>query len=294
MKRNTTDERVITKERLESYRKYLLESEKASNTVEKYIRDVEKLRKYANGRKITKELLLDYREYLLHQSYEPSSINTFLVAANGFLTFMEWYGTCVKCLRIQKEVFADEKRELSQEEFNRLVETAKKKDNKRLACILITFGSTGIRVGELRYVTVEAVRAGRMTVRNKGKNRTVILPDDLCAQLRLYIAENHIEKGVVFRTSKGNPVNRSNLWREMQSLCRDAHVDTAKVFPHNCRHLFARVYFTINKDIVKLANLLGHTSIETTKIYLRTSVREYMGEINRMGIVVDVMGCCTA
>lgn len=285
-------EKWITEEQIEEYRTYLRETEKAPNTVEKYIRDVRKLLEYADGREITKELMLDYREYL-QKDYKAKSINSFLVAANRFFAFMRWTEIIIKQLKVQEDVFADEDREMSEAEFKRLVETAKKKGKTRLAMILVTFGSTGIRVSELRFLTVETVKAGKMTVRNKGKSRTVILPEKLCKQLSVYIAKNHIATGVVFCTSKGNPINRSNLWREMKSVCEEAHVDDTKVFPHNCRHLFARLYYAVNKDIVKLANLLGHTSIETTRIYLRTGIREYMGELNRMGIVVDVMGYCT-
>lgn len=283
-------EKLITEEQLKEYRIYLRENEKAANTVEKYIRDIRKLLEYADGREITKELMLDYREYLQEKGYKAKSINSFLVAANRFFAFMRWTGIFIKQLKVQEEVFADEQREMSEEEFKRLVETAKKQGKTRLALILVTFGATGIRVSELRFLTVEAVKSGKMNVRNKGKSRTVILPEELCAQLSMYAAKNHIKTGVVFRTSKGNPVNRSNLWKEMKSICEEAHVDDTKVFPHNCRHLFARLYYAVKKDIVKLANLLGHSSIETTRIYLRTSIKEYRGELNQMGIIIDVMG----
>lgn len=280
--------RIITEELMVQYGNSLRENERAGSTVEKYIRDVRKLQIYAAGREITKELMLDYREHLQRKGYKTKSINSFLVAANRFFVFMEWRESCIRLLKMQEEVFADEAREMSKEEYRRLVQAARKLGKKRLALILVTICATGIRVSELCWLTAEALRKGRMTVRNKGKSRTVILPEQLCTMLRVYAAQNRISSGVIFRTANGNPVNRSNLWKEMKSLCEEARVDAAKVFPHNLRHLFARLFYAIDKNIVKLANILGHASIETTRIYLRTSAREYMGNLQQMGVILNV------
>lgn len=290
MKTNTPEKRLITEERIAQFAAQLREEERSENTVNKYTRDIGKLRDYAADREITKELLLAYRADLQTRDYKVASINSYLVAANRFCEIMQWHGLAVKQLRIQREVFADEKREVDEHDYKRLVATALRIGKIRLAMILVTLAATGIRVSELPYLTLEAARRGRMTVTNKGKTRLVLLPTDLCRQLIHYAKEREIRTGVLFRTSYGNPINRSNLWKEMKALCEKSGVDPTKAFPHNFRHLFARLYNAVNNNIVRPANLLGHASIETTRLYLRTSPREYEGELEQMGVVLRVMG----
>lgn len=281
--------RKITLEVLESYREYLYEEEKAKQTIEKYMCDLKKLMEYAGDRNITKELMISYKEYLLYEKqYKVTSINSFLVAANRFFEYMEWYEIRIKTLKVQTEIFCMEEKELSKKEYKKLVETAKREKKYRLAMILQTICSTGIRVSELTALTVACVRKGVMEVSNKGKIRKVLLPEQLRKQLLIYIAETEIKCGVVFRTKSGKPINRRNVWRDMKVLCKSAGIKDSKVFPHNLRHLFAKSFYSMKKDISKLADILGHSNIETTRIYLRTSSREYRKQLDRMELVLEI------
>ncbi len=281
--------RILSEEHLEKYRAYLYSEEKAEQTIEKYMRDLKKLAKYAGRREITKDLMISYKEYLLKENrYKASSINSFLVAANRFFQYMEWYGIGVRTLRVQREPFCSEDRELTREEYKRLVQTAKKEGKYRLAMVIQTICATGIRVSELSALTVDSVRRGVMEVNNKGKIRKVFIPEQLQKQLLLYSAGIGIRKGAVFCTRSGKPLNRCNVWRDMKALCQKAKVRESKVFPHNLRHLFARTYYALKKDVVKLADILGHSKIETTRVYLRTSSREYRRQLRQMGLVLEM------
>lgn len=279
-------EKIITKELLTQYEKHLKEEEKAEATIQKYIRDINKLAAYAGNTPVTKEVMLDYKTYLKEQGYEASSINSYIVAANRFFEYMEWYGVRVRQLRLQKEAYVPEESELTKAEYKRLVITAKRMGKLRLAMIIMTICATGIRISELSALTVTGVKRGVIHVDNKGKIRKVIITEELQKSLLLYITSNNIKNGVVFCTSKGNPVNRSNIWKEMKSICKESGVDEKKVFPHNLRRLFARIFHSMEKDIAKLADILGHSSIETTRIYIRTSIREYRRQIKRMDVIV--------
>lgn len=281
--------RRITAEILERYREYMYGEEKAKQTIEKYMRDLQKLMEYVGDRNITKELMISYKEYLLNEKqYKVTSINSFLVAANRFFEYMEWYEIRVKTLKVQTEIFCLEERELSKGEYKKLVETAKKEKKYRLAMILQTICATGIRVSELSALTVAGVRKGIMEVNNKGKIRKVLIPEQLRKQLLIYIAENEIKWGVIFCTKSGKPINRRNVWRDMKVLCKSADVKESKVFPHNLRHLFAKSFYSIKKDISKLADILGHSNIETTRIYLRTNSREYRKQLDKMELVLEI------
>ena len=280
--------RIIKEKMLGRYVAYLKKEEKSEATISKYLCDLKKLVAYMDGREVDKERMLSYKDKLLNQDgYKVSSINSFLVAANGFFAFMGWLDLKVKTYRVQQETFCPENKCLSKEEYYRLVKAAKETGKIRLAMILQTICAMGIRVSELGAVTVEAVRNNSVTIYNKGKIRTVFFPDELRKELLYYISRNGIQKGPVFCTASGKAVNRSNIWREMKSLCKKAGVDEDKVFPHNLRHLFATVFYEMKKDIAKLADVLGHSNIETTRLYIKTTGREHRKQLNQMKLVPE-------
>ncbi|MCM1282642.1 MAG: site-specific integrase [Muribaculaceae bacterium] len=281
-------ERVMTKELLEQYQDYLFNEEKEAATIEKYMRDLKKFTSFTGEQELNKSLVIAYKNYLREQGYKISSINSFLVAVNRFFIFAGWHELRVKAYRKQREVFCAENRHLTKAEYQRLVRTASKNGRDRLAMILQTICATGIRISELTFVTVESVYDGMMEIHCKGKLRTVLFPKRLQKLLKKYISKNEIGEGYVFCTSGGKPVDRSNVWREMKTLCKEAGVDEEKVFPHNLRHLFAQVFYEIKKDIAKLADILGHSSIETTRIYMKTSSREHRKQLEMMGLVLEI------
>ena len=279
--------RIITEKLLDMYREYLYEEEKSTATIKKYICDLNKLKRYADGRELTKTLVINYKEYLQKcEHYKASSINSFLTAANGFFRFMEWYELHVKTIRIQKNVFLPKKKDLSKAEYKKLVRAAVKTGKYRLAMIIQTVCSTGIRISELADISVESVRQGTVEVSCKGKKRVILLPSRLQKMLMKYIDKNGIKSGPVFCTSKGKPVDRSNIWKEMKNLCEKARVGKEKIFPHNLRHLFAKTFYSVEKDISKLADVLGHSSIETTRLYIMTSSDKHRKILNKMDLVV--------
>ncbi len=281
--------RRITNRMLDDYRVYLYEQEKSSATIQKYMRDLDKLVQYAAGRNVDKLLVIRYKEYLKNdRDYKTSSINSFLVAANRFFDFMKWYELKVKTYKIQKETFMPENKELSKDEYKRLVRTAMQGGKKRIGMIVQTICATGIRVSELSSITVSAVKCGMATLYNKGKERQILIPRDLQVRLLHYIRKNEIKTGAVFQTSKGKAVDRTWIWREMKKLCEEAEVEKDKVFPHNLRHLFARTFYTLYRDIVKLADMLGHSNIETTRIYLKESYTEHRKQLEKLDLLISV------
>lgn len=278
-------ERLLTPELIERYADCLQESEKAGNTVQKYRRDLTALWKWINGRQLEKSVLIEWKEHL-GAVYAAASVNSMLAALNGFLQFMGWQELTVRPLKIQKNLFCDEERELTKEEYMRLVGAAKAEGNERLSLILQTICATGIRVSELKFITVEAVRLGRAEIRNKGKCRTIFLPARLCILLKKYLQKNNRTVGPVFVTKTGKTVDRSNIWRDMKKICERAEVAPGKVFPHNLRHLFARTYYSMEKDISRLADILGHTNIGTTRIYTMESGQTHARQMERMELVI--------
>lgn len=222
----------------------------------------------------------------MEQKYRPAGVNGRLVAANGFFSFFGRYDLRMKLLRIQKEIFAKEEKELTKGEYIRLVQAAERKGNMRLSLVIQTICATGIRVSELQYITVESLKKGRTEVNCKGKRRVIFLPMDLLRKLKNYAKEKGISTGVIFCTRTGCPLNRCNIWSDMKKLCRDAQVNPQKVFPHNLRHLFARTFYSLEKDIAKLADLLGHSNIETTRIYIMESGREHQEKLEKMRLVI--------
>lgn len=230
-------------------------------------------------------MLIEWKEHLAKE-YAPASVNTVLAALNGFLKFMGWDDLKVKPLKIQRSLFTDGSRELSREEYARLVRAAEKPGNRRLSLVLQTICSTGIRVSELKFITVAAVQAGRAEVSNKGKRRTVFLPKKLSKMLLAYLKEQKIREGPIFVTRRGKPLDRSNIWRDMKALCESAGVDPVKVFPHNLRHLFARTYYSVEKDLSRLADILGHSSVNTTRIYTMESGTVHLMQLERLGLLI--------
>ena len=270
------------------FQEYLMREERAPATCARYQHDVRlflQYRKRENIRsEVTKEQVIGFKEYLLAQ-YRARSVNSMLTAVNCFLEFMGWPECRVRLMKIQRQMFAEEERELKKEEYYRLVEAARKAGKRRLEMILQTLCGLGLRISELAFVTVEAVRRGRLYITNKGKNRMLYLPKLLQKELQTYVQEQRRENGPVFTTRSGRPVDRSNVWREMKTLREEAAVPPEKIFPHNLRHLFARTFYEMGKDVMKLAALLGHSSIETTRIYTATSGRECRQQMEEMGLV---------
>ena len=267
------------------YETALQEAEKSAATMEKYLHHVRQFVAHDAGRRIDKALVLEYKTRL-GKLYAPSSANAALAAVNGFLRFWGFESCCVKPFKVQKQVYCSEEKELTREEYVRLVRAAKEKSSERLALLLETICATGIRVSELPYITVEAVARGEAVVHCKGKTRTVFLPAALQKKLRRYMQSQKIQSGPVFITRTGKPMNRSNIWREMKALCERAKVAPSKVFPHSLRHLFARTFYSIDHDVAKLADLLGHSNINTTRIYIITTGAEHRRKMETMRLVI--------
>lgn len=278
-------ELVVTKAAVTTYLQFLKIQEKSKGTLEKYQRELLDLAKYLAGKKVTREDLVVWKEEL-EKRYSPAGVNGRLVAANGFFSFYGRYDLRLKLLKIQKEIFMKEEKELTRAEYGRLVRTAERKGKERLSLLIQTICATGIRVSELEFITVEAVKRGRAEVNCKGKRRVIFLPARLQKKLKAYAAKKGISKGVIFAAKSGRPLHRGNIWAEMKKLCKDAEVSPEKVFPHNLRHLFARFFYSLDKDIAKLADMLGHSNIETTRIYIMESGRIHRQKLERMRLVL--------
>lgn len=276
--------KVVTEELVQDFKMYLLNEEKAVSTVEKYIHDILVFISWLSGESITKEAVMKYKRELIGK-LAPSSVNSVISSLNSFFVFAGMHDCKVKSLKIQKQIFANKNKELSKEEYNRLLSIAYKKKNLRLYYLMQTMCSTGIRVSELRFVTVEAVKHGQAVINGKGKMRVVILAKQLCKMLKLYIKENKIKSGCVFVTRTGKPLDRSNIWKQLKRLCQAANVEESKVFPHNLRHLFARTYYAVQKDIVRLADVLGHSNVNTTRIYTMESGEVHRRQIQKLGLL---------
>ena len=256
---------------------------RSAGTVEKYIRDVEAFARWLDGRELTDAA--GWRELLAQRGYAPSTVNSMLSALNSFLRFLGREDCRVRFLRVQRRVFRERGRELNREEYQRLLESARSQGRERLALLMEAVCSTGIRVSEVRCLTVEAALRGRAEVSLKGKIRTVLLPAKLCRKLLKYAKTQKTASGEIFLTKSGKGLSRGQIWREMKDLCQAAGVERSKVFPHNLRHLFARAFYRASRDIVKLADVLGHSSIDTTRIYLMTTGEEHARQLERLGLV---------
>lgn len=277
---------ILTQTLVDKFIIYLKLNERSRATIEKYQRDIKKFMYYLpKNCYLNKLVVLNWKESLIQQNYAVSSINSMLAAINSLFHFLNWEELRVKQMKIQRQPFRQNEKDLSRAEYRLLLQTAKERKNMRLYFILQTICSTGLRVSELSFVSVEAVNRGTMTVSLKGKSRIVFLPQVLCVRLRRYIKENGIKKGSIFLTHRGKPISRHQIWVEMKNLAKFAKVETSKVFPHNLRHLFALCYYSQDKDLAKLADLLGHSSLETTRLYVVMSGSEHEKLINRMKLI---------
>ena len=278
-------ERQLSKELIEKFKAHLLNEERSPATLEKYLHDLRIFYSFMEGRALTKASVLEYKSALL-KKYAVTSANSMLAAVSSFFGYLGWRDLCVKQYKIQRSAFCPEEKELTRAEYIRLVEAAKRKGNERLNLIIQTICGSGIRVSELEYITVEAVERGEAFVSCKGKKRHVFIVHELKKKLLRYAREQRISSGAVFVTRTGKPVSRHNVWRDMKTLCREAEVSPTKVFPHNLRHLFARTFYGIEKDIAKLADILGHSSINTTIIYIATTAVEHKRKMENMRLII--------
>lgn len=276
--------RITTKD-IVGFREHLILEERSVATIQKYIRDVKAFMAYAQNSAITKETVIAYKKYL-QENYAVRSVNSMLASINSFFSFFGWNDLKVKSLKLQQQVFCPEEKELTKGEYTRLCRAAVRKHNERLNLILQTICGTGIRVSELQYITVEAVKHGEAVVNCKAKTRSVFIVKELRQKLLRYAAEQNIKSGIIFVTRTGKPISRTNIWREMKALCVEADVNPQKVFPHNLRHLFARVFYGIEKDIAKLADILGHSSINTTRIYIISTGTEHHQRMENMRLII--------
>ncbi len=275
---------VLTEEVIEAFERYLISEERSSFTIEKYIRDAHRFAGFADGREITRELSVAYKQKLVADGYTVRSINSMLSAINSLLGFLDRKDLQVRKLKLQKAIFCPKEKELTKDEYIRLFEAAE--DDRRLQLILETICGTGIRVSELSYFTVEAVCGGEVIVSCKNKTRIILIPEKLRKLLLMYCGDEGIKSGIIFRTRTGKPLDRSNICRNMKALCGKAGVDEAKVSPHSLRKLFARTFYSKEKDIAKLADILGHSSIETTRIYIMATESEHRKKIEQLGLVI--------
>lgn len=274
----------ITNELIKNFRRYLIEEEKATATVEKYIRDVNAFAEWLGENILDKEAVLTYKENLT-KNYAPASVNSILASLNSFFAFNEWYHLRVKNLKIQRQIFVNKDKELTKAEYERLLTAAKSKGNEQLYFLMQTICATGIRVSELRYITVESLKAQKAQINLKGKMRVIIIPKELCKMLLQYSKEHKITNGSVFVSKNGKALDRSNIWKMMKALCESAGVSREKVFPHNLRHLFARTFYSLQKDIVRLADILGHSSVNTTRIYTMETGETHRRQIQKLGLL---------
>ncbi len=279
-------EQILNAEIIKQFKKHLKSEEKSQNTIEKYIRDVTAFADYLGDECIGKEIAIAYKQELIAKEYAVRSINSIIASLNSLFVYLNRFECKLKTIKIQRQVFCSEEKELTKAEYTRLINAAKSKGNERLNLVIQTICGTGIRVSELQFITVEALRKGEATVSLKGKTRTVFIVKDLQKKLLRYCREQKIESGAVFITRTGNPLSRTNIWREMKNLCKQAGVNPDKVFPHNLRHLFARTFYGIEKDIAKLADILGHSSINTTRIYIITTGNEHRQRMESMRLII--------
>lgn len=278
-------DRFITKQTMDRFYEYLIEEERSSGTIEKYIRDVRLLQSWLGPASVTKENAARWKQELLQSGRAPSTVNSMLAAANTYFRFMGWDELKLKSIRLQRRFFRENERELTKAEYQLLMETAKKRGDERLALLMETICATGIRVSEVPYITTDAIKKGRARISMKGKLRTILIPAQLCRKLRKYATKHRIGRGEIFLTKNGTRLERKQIWAQMKALCKYAGIERNKVFPHNLRHLFARCFYRISHDISSLADVLGHSSIETTRIYLISTESEHIKKIAHLGLV---------
>ena len=275
----------ITEQTLDEFKEHLIKSEKSQATVDKYIHDAAVFKKWLNAREADKNIVLEYKEHL-KSVYAPVSVNAAISALNSLFRFAECQDLMLKTVKIQKKLFSDSDKEMKLKEYKSLLNAAKKSGKPRIRLIIQTMFVTGIRISELKYITVEAIESGTAVIDCKGKVREVFIPKDMCNILKKYVRDNVISSGSVFVTRTGNPIDRSNISKAMKKIAELARVAKEKVFPHNLRHLFARVYYSTYKDIVRLADILGHSSVNTTRIYTMESGSVHRRQMERLGLAL--------
>ena len=278
-------ERTITAEQTARFAQALQAADRAPGTIENYLRHIRAFARWLGDRPLLPESAAQWRDSLLEQGYTPGTVNSMIGPLNRFFQFLGWNECKAKQLRIQRQLFRENQKELTRGEYHRLLSTAQASGRERLALLMEAICATGIRVSEVQYLTVEAVKAGKAEISLKGKIRTILIPGKLRKKLLSYTKRKNTASGPVFRTRSGCPISRKQIWAEMKSLCKKAGVAASKVFPHNLRHLFARVFYQASRDVAKLADVLGHSSIETTRIYLISTGREHERTLNRLGLV---------
>ena len=279
-----TEHRILSKQDISEFRAWLIREEKSTATIEKYLRDARAFLDFVGEREVTKESVMAWKESLVNGGYAARSVNSMLAGINRLMCFLGWEDCKVKNLKTQRQIYCPEEKELTKAEYLRLLEAAK--GDPRLRLILETICGTGIRVSELQFFTVEAVKEGKIEIRNKGKARVILIPGRLKKKLQDWARKSGIQTGTIFVTRNGKPLDRSNIWAKMKKLCKAAGVAASKVFPHNLRKLFARMFYRIEKDIAKLADILGHSSINTTRIYIMTTGTEHLRQLERLGLVL--------
>lgn len=277
-------ERIISNEQIREFRNYLKREEKSAATCEKYVRDVGAFARFLMGQPVSKESVVTWKKGLVEQGYAVRSVNSMLASVNSFLDFLGWHECRVKHLRIQRQIYCAEDKELTKAEYLRLLEASKK--NEQLRMIIQIICATGIRVSELCWFTVEALEYGEITVNCKNKTRNILVPGKLRKRLLEYAKRKNIHCGAVFVGKTGKPLDRSCIWRQMKALCDRAGVKKSKVFPHNLRKLFAKTFYAVEKDIAKLADVLGHSNINTTRIYIMSSGAEHRKKVERLGLLI--------
>lgn len=276
---------VLTREHIAAYQKFLCEEERAAATVQKYMQTLQSFLNWLNGRAVSKETAAQWKTHLLNQRQAPATINAKLSAVNGLFRFLGWENCRLRFLKLQRRTFQDTSRELSKHDYFQLLNAASHQNDSQLFLLMETICSTGIRVSETRCITVEAARSGCAEIRLKGKIRTILLPAKLRRKLLKFAKKRKIASGELFLSKDGKPLSRFQIWRAMKKLSLESGVPASKVFPHNLRHLFARTFYQTVRDIVKLSDVLGHSSIETTRIYLRTTSAEHSRQLNRLGLI---------
>ncbi len=276
--------KTITNELINNFKMYLHEEERCDNTIQKYLRDIRFFREWLQDKNIDKAAVIEYKNELCSR-YAAKSVNSMLSSINAFFMFMGWYELKIKTLKIQRHIFTDKSRELTKPEYERLLIAAKSKKNERLYYLMQTIASIGLRVSEIKYITCEAVAQGQAVINCKGKIRQVLLPKKLCKILKGYIKSQNIKSGSVFITKSGRPLDRCAIWKMLKKLCETAGVSKDKVFPHNFRHLFARTFYALEKDIVRLADILGHSSINTTRIYTMETGETHRRQLQRLHLL---------
>ncbi len=277
--------RTSTVEQIREFSRYLREEERETATIDKYSRDVKDFFIWLKDREISRERIAEWKQHLRRAGRKSVTINGKLSALNKFLSFLGRNDCRIKYLKIQRRLFRSTEKQLSKQEYIRLMETAHSLGRERLALLMETICATGIRVSEVKYITAEAIRAGRTEIALKGKIRTILLPGKLCRKLKKYAGKRKIVSGEVFLTRNGKGMSRRQIWAEMKSLCEKAGVAPSKVFPHNLRHLFAQTFYRVCRDVAKLADVLGHSSIETTRLYLISTEAEHVRQMERMGLI---------